>query len=275
MNIFEQMKSGNTNAKTESKPVDNPSKSGGGGNDSGGTTHKTVSLKPINFAGAAKSKPVSESAANAGGEAKPNPSSDAGSGGADKPKVGGLNFGQSNNASAGGSTAGVGPASTSPVPVPVGGDSTAAGKVGISPLAAFASQSVEGVRSESKAVETLDSDSSLAGHVPSEPPPRLAPEDMSPQQKSFVDSLNALYSVADDAQLFSAVVSTLMSEMSENPDLVGLMAPEDHHTMISGMRAKAGMARIVKTAAKAKRGAAKKKTTAKVDDALQLLQGLM
>lgn len=84
--------------------------------------------------------------------------------------------------------------------------------------------------------------------VPATAPVRDLPTELDKSQKSFIDSLNAIYTLHDDPDMFVDMVKKIMSEMQDNPDLALLLAPggEDSNAMIRGLRQQAGMAQVKK-----------------------------
>ena len=104
-------------------------------------------------------------------------------------------------------------------------------------------------------------------HVNPEAPERVLPAELTEQQAGFVKSLDSLYLVFDDADLFVGVVARIMGEMRGNAHLKGLIHDDDARTMIVGIRAAAGMAQVKKRDASEKRSSGKKSST-KVDSAV-------
>lgn len=101
----------------------------------------------------------------------------------------------------------------------------------------------------------------LEGETAASAPTRELPEDMTDGMKLFVESLDGIYDVLFDAELFGNMTKNIMVELSENPEYIKLIADEDVHTMIRGMRDAMGLARIKKV--ESKRGTGTRKTSAK------------
>ena len=98
----------------------------------------------------------------------------------------------------------------------------------------------------------------LDGETPAQAPTRNLPDDLTDGMKMFVESLDSIYDVLFDALLFGNMTRTIMQELQENPDYIKLVADEDVHIMIRGMREAMGLARIKKVEGKRKSPAAKK-----------------
>lgn len=98
---------------------------------------------------------------------------------------------------------------------------------------------------------------------------------MSDTMSGFIKSLDSIYSLHDDPEMFSNMVRKIMNEMQSEPALQVLLADEDIHTMIRGLRQHAGMAQVKRVEAKEKRGKStggrKGKTSESVDSALESL----
>lgn len=92
--------------------------------------------------------------------------------------------------------------------------------------------------------------SMLAGETAASAPTRELPADLEDGQKLFVESLDSIYDVLFDAELFGNITKSIMVELQENPEYIKLIAPEDVHTMIRGMRDAMGLARIKKVEGK-------------------------
>ena len=120
-----------------------------------------------------------------------------------------------------------------------------------------------------------EDDTGYLDEVPATAPERELPEELDATQQAFIKSLDSIYSLKDDPDMFVDVVRRIMSEMQDRPELAVLLAPEDSGAMIRGLRQQAGMAQVKKQAAKDKRGKkAAKPNSEAVDSALQSLQGL-
>jgi len=103
-------------------------------------------------------------------------------------------------------------------------------------------------------IDPEEEDSIPLDHVPVTAPDRQLPPELTKQQEQFVKSLDSIYSLHNDPDMFVDMVRKIMSEMQSNPDLVELLADEDSQAMISGLRQQAGMAQVKKQESKKKRG---------------------
>ena len=114
--------------------------------------------------------------------------------------------------------------------------------------------------------------------VPATAPVRDLPTELDKQQKAFIDSLDSIYRLHDDPEMFVNMVRRIMSEMQERPELCELLAAskgQDSNAIIRGLRQSAGMAQVKKVESKAKRtGGKAKPQSAQVDSVMQTLQGL-
>lgn len=106
--------------------------------------------------------------------------------------------------------------------------------------------------------------SGFADETPAQAPIRELPEDLSTQQKNFVDLMNGVYEMIYDPELLGNVVKSLMQELKENPEFIKLVAPDDIRTWIRAMRESMGLARVKKQETKSKRSGSSSKST-KVD----------
>jgi hypothetical protein len=98
----------------------------------------------------------------------------------------------------------------------------------------------------------------FADEIPATAPIRDLPEDLDKQQREFVAQLDSVYEIVHDPELFSQFIRTIMEELKSNPDYVRLMADQDVHTMIRGLRESMGLARIKKVEKSTKTRASKK-----------------
>jgi len=110
-------------------------------------------------------------------------------------------------------------------------------------------------------------------------PDRPVDPDLTTQQIDFVGSLDNIYQVLNDPEMFGQSIRIIMMELQENPEYIKLVQDQDVNVMIRAMRSTMGMARIKKTEKKAKAGtktraAAQKKS--RVSDAdLSVLNSLL
>jgi hypothetical protein len=120
--------------------------------------------------------------------------------------------------------------------------------------------------------------SMLEGETAATAPTRDLPADLEEGQRTFVESLDSLYDVLFDAELFGNVTKSLMQELQENPEYIKLIVDEDVHTMLRGMRDSMGLARIKKVEAKRSpsTGASRKKApAAAVSESMNLLEDIL
>lgn len=110
-------------------------------------------------------------------------------------------------------------------------------------------------------------------------PDRILPPDLTQQQMNFVESLDGIYPVLHDPELFGQAVRIIMLEMQEHKEYKKLIADQDVHTMIRGMRNTMGLARIRKQEKSRKAGGGTKKAargkSAVSDDDMALLESLL
>ena len=109
-------------------------------------------------------------------------------------------------------------------------------------------------------------------------PDRDLPGDLTSQQLGFVEQLDGIYQVQNDADMFAQAVRVIMMELQENPEYIKLVSDQDVHSMIRGMRNSMGLARIRKQEKSRKTGTSTKKAAQKKssvsDDAMALLDSL-
>jgi hypothetical protein len=63
---------------------------------------------------------------------------------------------------------------------------------------------------------------------------------------AFVESLDGIYQVLHDPEMFGQAVRMVMLELQENNEYDKLLADSDIHVMIRGMRRTMGLARVRK-----------------------------
>lgn len=130
---------------------------------------------------------------------------------------------------------------------------------------------------ESTGVPTV-SEIAYADEIPAQAPERQLPEGLDEQMQGFVKSLDSIYTVMDDPELFAQMIRSIMMELQSNPQYIKLICDDDVAAMIRGMRESMGLARIKKETAKAKRagtgGAKAKKSSPKADAMLDDLAAL-
>lgn len=111
-------------------------------------------------------------------------------------------------------------------------------------------------------------------------PDRILEPDLTKQQLDFVESLDGIYQVLNDPEMFGQAVRIVMMELQENKEYIRLVQDQDIHVMIRAMRNTMGLARIkkqeksrTKGSGTAKAGRAKKSAVSEAD--LGLLDSIM
>lgn len=109
-------------------------------------------------------------------------------------------------------------------------------------------------------------------------PDRELPEDLSPEMAGFVESLDSMYLVLNDSDMFAQSIRQIMMELQENPEYEKLVSDQDVHVMIRAMRNTMGLAKIRKQAKSRKTGTTKARAPSKkqalLDKALSLSIGM-
>lgn len=110
-------------------------------------------------------------------------------------------------------------------------------------------------------------------------PDRELPEEMTEGMKMFVESLDSIYTILNDSQMFGQQIRQIMMELQENPEYEKLISDTDVHVMIRAMRNTMGLARVRKQAKSRKSGTTAKSRTpsrkqALMDKALSLSIGI-
>lgn len=141
----------------------------------------------------------------------------------------------------------------------------------------FSLEDLAGLDASTVAVTESNEDSGFPDEIEATAPDRELPADMSAEQISFVESLDGIYGVLHDSEMFGQTVRIIMIELQENPEYEKLMSDSDVHTMIRGMRRTMGLARVKKQEKSRKAGTNKnaRKTSGVSDGAMQLLNSLM
>lgn len=163
-------------------------------------------------------------------------------------------------------------------PVPTKTPASAKPKPAMTQNDAFSLEDLAGMNASDVPVN----DSSSAGdgfpdEIEATAPDRELPADLSAEQISFVESLDGIYGVLHDSEMFGQTVRIIMLELQENPEYEKLLSDSDVHTMIRGMRRTMGLARVRKQE-KSRKGTTNKnarKTSGVSDGAMQLLNSLM
>jgi len=110
-------------------------------------------------------------------------------------------------------------------------------------------------------------------------PERAITPDLTSQQMNFIESLDSIYPVLHDPDLFGQAVRIIMLEMQENPEYKKLITDQDVSTIIRGMRNTMGLAKIRKQEKSRKAGGAAKSSSRKKsqvsDDDMALLENLL
>lgn len=123
--------------------------------------------------------------------------------------------------------------------------------------------------------------SGFADEIEATAPERAITPDLTGQQMGFIESLDSIYPVLHDPDLFGQAVRIIMLELQENPEYKKLISDQDVHTIIRGMRNTMGLAKIRKQEKSRKAGGggtAKKGRASKSqvsDDDMALLDALM
>lgn len=127
------------------------------------------------------------------------------------------------------------------------------------------------------ALTESSSGSGFIDEIEATAPDRDLPPELERGQLSFVESLDNIYQVLNDPEMFGQSVRIIMSELQENPEYIKLVADQDVHTMIRAMRNTMGLARIKKQekTRKPRAAAAAKKKGAVSDDVMGMLDGLV
>lgn len=108
--------------------------------------------------------------------------------------------------------------------------------------------------------------SRFSDETPAQAPTRELPEGLTKEQLGFVDLIDGIYTILDDAELLGGVIRNIMIELQSNPDYMHLVAPEDVRTWIRAMRDSMGLARVKKLEKSTKRSAGGKSKSKAVDD---------
>jgi hypothetical protein len=120
----------------------------------------------------------------------------------------------------------------------------------------IADTTVEGVTTNSERGEFA-----FADEIAATAPTRELPPELTAGMADFVKQLDSIYEVIHDPELFGQMIRTIMLELKENPDYTQVLADQDVHTMIRGLRSSMGLAKI-KKAEKSTKARGPKKSTA-------------
>lgn len=105
-------------------------------------------------------------------------------------------------------------------------------------------------------------------------PDRELPQEMTDQMISFVKSLDSIFQLVADPEMFVDMVRKTQREMQEYPALGKLLCDADVRVAIRGMRQSAGLAQVKKQAAKESRSKTAKVNSAAVTSAMDSLLSL-
>jgi len=160
---------------------------------------------------------------------------------------------------------------TPPKPAPAKTEVFDGGQFNLSDIAALTAEDVPATDSTRYAGSGFDDE------IEATAPDRELPADLTTEQLAFVESLDGVYQVLHDAELFSQTVRLIMMELQENPEYEKLLSDPDVHTMIRGMRRTMGLARVRKQekSRKTAGNANARKKAGVSDDAMALLNSLM
>lgn len=108
-------------------------------------------------------------------------------------------------------------------------------------------------------------------------PDRALDPDLTAGQLAFVESLDGIYSILHDPEMFKQSVQFIMIELQENPEYEKLLSDSDVHTMIRGMRRTMGLAKVRKqeNSRKAKTNTNARKKSGVSDSAMAALKAMM
>lgn len=124
------------------------------------------------------------------------------------------------------------------------------------------------------AVERAADHSGFIDEIEATAPDRDLPPELEVGQLQFVESLDGIYGVLNDPEMFGQSVRIIMMELQENPEYIKLISDTDVHTMIRAMRNTMGLARIKKQEKSRKSPAGKKKAAVVDDKYMDLLNSL-
>lgn len=125
----------------------------------------------------------------------------------------------------------------------------------------------------------LSSGSEFLDEIEATAPERAITPDLTAQQMNFIESLDSIYPVLHDPDLFGQAVRIIMLELQENQEYKKLITDQDVSTIIRGMRNTMGLAKIRKQEKSRKSGGAAKTASRKKsqvsDDDMALLENLL
>lgn len=128
---------------------------------------------------------------------------------------------------------------------------------------------------DSEVEETPSEFAGFHDEIEATAPDRDLPEDLEPAMRGFVESLDSIYEILNDSEMFGQQIRQIMMELQENPEYEKLISDTDVHVMIRAMRNTMGLARVKKQAKQRKAATGTKaksqsKKQALVDKALGL-----
>ena len=130
-------------------------------------------------------------------------------------------------------------------------------------------------QSESEGIAPIEEiGSGYADEIPATAPERKLPEGLDEQQQSFVQSLDNIYNVLSDPELFGQMIRMIMTELQSNPQYIQLITDDDVAVMIRGMRESMGLARMRKAEKKRGTTSAKSKKAAESNEILDELNAM-
>ena len=94
--------------------------------------------------------------------------------------------------------------------------------------------------------DSLPQGSGFEDEIEATAPERALAPDLTAEQLAFVESLDGIYQVLHDPELFGQSVRMVMIELQEHNEYEKLLADSDIHVMIRGMRRTMGLARVRK-----------------------------
>lgn len=126
----------------------------------------------------------------------------------------------------------------------------------------FSLEDLAGLDASSIEVEDRASEGSgFDDEIEATAPDRILDPDLKPEQLAFVESLDGIYQVLHDPEMFGQAVRMVMLELQENNEYDKLLADSDIHVMIRGMRRTMGLARVRKQEKSRKAGTNKNART--------------
>jgi len=119
---------------------------------------------------------------------------------------------------------------------------------------------------EDEGVQPRQSMSHFSDETPATKPTRELPEGITKETLGFIDLIDGVYDVMDDAELLGGAIRNIIIELKSHPEYMKLVAPDDIRTWVRGMRESMGLAKIRKTETKAKRAGGAGRKSKLVDE---------